>query len=169
MNEASRPKRENHVRGEKIRMLAFSFQWHRTPDMLERALELTRQAVALDDSLALAHMMLGQVSVFQKRYADSLTEIERAITLSPNYAEAYARLGSVYVYDGRPEAAIQHIQQAMRLSPHYPPFYLVLLGLAYYLTDQAEKAIAVNKKILSQHGVVCPRYRLSSRMGQETA
>jgi adenylate cyclase len=123
-------------------------QWNPDPRNLERAFELTQQAVALDDSLSQAHTLLGWVYLFKKRYEEAITEIERAVVLNPNDADAYARLGGALLFMGEPEKAIGLEEQAMRLDPHYPPLYLFFLGIAYHRTGQSEAAVTALKRAL---------------------
>ena len=105
------------------------FQWSQDPQILERAFELAQKAVALDDSLPLAHAALGQVYLWKKQHDQAIAEAERAIALDPNDADGYAWLGAILNFAGRPEEAIGLIEKAMRLNPHYPPLYLFVLGM----------------------------------------
>ncbi len=128
--------------------LEWLWQWNQDTQTLERALELTQRAVALDDSLPQAHTLLGWVHLFRKRYEEALTEIEQAIALNPNDADAHARLGGALIFVGRADEAIGLEEKAMRLDPHYPPLYLSFLGLAYYWTGQYEAAVTSLKRAL---------------------
>jgi adenylate cyclase len=128
--------------------LEWLLQWNEDPRVLERALELTQQAVARDDSLSQAHTLLGWVYLSKNRETEALAELARAIALNPNDADAYARLGAALIFVGRPSEAIELEETAMRLDPHYPPLYLFFLGLAYYWTGHAEEAVTALKRAL---------------------
>jgi adenylate cyclase len=138
--------------------LEWLLQWNEDPRMLERALELTQKAVALDDSLSQAHTLLGWVYLSKNREAEALAEIERAIALNPNDADAYARLGGALIFVGRPGEAIELEEKAMRLDPHYPPLYLFFLGLAYYWTGHAEEAVTSLKRALIRNPEFLPAH-----------
>jgi len=124
-------------------------QWSGDPDPLERALEAAQKAVALDDSLPLAHTCLAWVLVFRKEYEEAIAEGRRAISLDPNFAEGYARLGLILSLAGEPEEALGSVQQAMRLNPHYPPSFILYLGHAYYSMGKLEEAITALRKSLT--------------------
>src|SRR5262249_32859441 len=126
----------------------WGLQWSQDPQTLERALVPAQQAVALDDSLPLAHWALGQVSLWKKQHDQAIAEVERAIALDPNDADSYAWLGAILDFAGRPEEARGLTEKAMRLNPHYPPVYLFILGHSYYLMGRDEEAIAAYKKVL---------------------
>src|SRR5262245_55361066 len=130
---------------------AWGLQWSQDPQTLERALVQAQQAVALDDSLPLAHLALGRVFMWKKQHDQAIAEVERAIALDPNDADSYAWLGAILDFAGRPEEAIGLIEQAMRLNPHYSPFYVFVLGHSYYLMGRYEEAIAAYKKALTRN------------------
>src|SRR5262245_61645163 len=90
----------------------WGLQWSQDPQALERALVQAQQAVALDDSLPLAHRALSQVSLWNKQHAKAIAEAERAIALDPNDAESYAWLGAILDLVGRPEEAIGLVEKA---------------------------------------------------------
>jgi adenylate cyclase len=97
----------------------FNF-WNFTPETLERAATLARQAVALDPSLPLPHFTLGWMAVWQKKHEQAFAEFEQAIALDPNWADAYANMGLVLSFMGRPEEGLELIGKAIRLNPRYP-------------------------------------------------
>ncbi len=113
-------------------------------------IEAAKKAVALDDSLPLAHTYLGWAYVWRKQHEEAIAEQERAIALDPNFAEGYARLGQILTFAGRPEEGIDLVKKAMRLDPHYPPTYLIYLGRAYYAMAKHEEAIAALKRCITR-------------------
>ncbi len=125
-------------------------QWSEDPQALERAFEAAKKAVALDDSLPLAHTYLAWAYLWKKQHEKAIAEGERAIALDPNFAEGYARLGQILSLAGRPEEGLGLVKKAMRLDHHYPPTYLNNLGRAYYAMGQHEEAIAALKGSLTR-------------------
>jgi tetratricopeptide (TPR) repeat protein len=61
---------------------------------------LLQKAIALDGTLAAAHLQLGILYNDQHAYAKSLPEYERALQLDPSLADAHYRLGQYYVHAG---------------------------------------------------------------------
>jgi adenylate cyclase len=126
------------------------FEWN--PDRtqtLGRAFELGQRAVALDDSLADPHRLLGRVYVWQKQHEQALAEAERAIALDPNNADGYWNLGNILAFAGRAEEGIEVIKQGMRLNPRYRSSDLLQLGQAYRVAGRYEEAIVALKRVLS--------------------
>ncbi len=120
------------------------------PQILERALVLVQQALALDDSLPAAHSVLSGVYAQKQQYDQALAEGERVIALDPNNAGGYVGQATVLSFAGRPEEAIRMMAQAMRLNPHYPPGYAFQLGWAYSFAGRDAEAISVMKECLSR-------------------
>ena len=122
---------------------AFRYGWS-DAKALERAAELARKALELDESCAEAHALLGYYHLLSGRHDDAIAAGERSVELSPNHADNAANLACSLVVSGRPADAATHMRNAMRLSPVYPTWYLNILGLAYHLLgqdDEAEKVL----------------------------
>ncbi len=120
------------------------------PQTLERALALVQQALALDNSLPIAHSILSLVYVGKQQYDQALAEGDRAIALNPNNAESYMGQAHVLCFAGRPEEAIKMVAQAIRLNPRYQPWYAFQLGWAYRMAGRYAEAVAVMKEVLSR-------------------
>ncbi|MBI3798173.1 MAG: adenylate/guanylate cyclase domain-containing protein [Deltaproteobacteria bacterium] len=130
----------------------WGFQWTQDIQTLERAWEYGQKAIALDDSLPVAHELLGQIYFWKQHYEQAIAELERALALGPSWGSAYATLGSALNAVGRSEEAIDVLEKAIRLNPRSPIFtsnYLAALGNAYRLTGRNEEAITALKKSLS--------------------
>ena len=115
---------------------------------------LAHQAIALNDSLAVAHSLVSLISARRQQSAQAIAEGERAVALDPNSATSAVWLGEVLNYEGRPAEAIGWAEKAMRLDPHYPYWFAVVLSSSYALTGRCAEAIATSKQALlrSPHG-----------------
>ncbi|HEV8712485.1 MAG TPA: tetratricopeptide repeat protein [Candidatus Binatia bacterium] len=124
------------------------YLWNPTPQVLEQFSELARKAIALDDSLPLAHAVLSWAYLAKRQYDQAIAEAERAIALDPNLADAYRVLGINLAWAGRPEDGIEFIEKAMRLNPRYGPIYLMNLGWAYLEAGRCDEALVPLKRAL---------------------
>ncbi len=136
----------------------FIFQWNQDPQTLERAFETAQRAVALDDSLPVAHMTLGDVYRWRKQPEQALAEAERAIALDPNFAEGYAHLGDILNSTDRPAEAIKMVEKALRLSPHPPFYYLSSLAESHLRMGHYEEAIVAQKQVLLRNPNFLPAH-----------
>jgi len=121
--------------------------WGKARDKnLARALELGQDAVAVDDTLAGPHLLLGQVYRFLRQKEKSEIETNKALALEPRDADTLAGLGDVLRWSGRAKEAIRLVQTAMRLDPFYPAWYEFYLGDALFETGRYEEAIVALKR-----------------------
>jgi adenylate cyclase len=138
---------------------------------LERAFELAKKAISLNDSLSTAYTLLSRVYSWRKQHAQAIDEQERAIALNPNNADGYTGLAETLVWAGRPEEALGLVEKAMRLNPHYPVWYLSTLGFAYSAMERYEEAMATLKRALTRSpdhfGIHLTLAAFYSEMGQE--
>ncbi len=120
-------------------------------EALERGMKLVQKAIALDDSLAHPHEILGKYYIYlNKDYEKGIAEAERAVNLEPNSVDAYTQLGANLRWAGRCAEAIPILQKAMRLSPIPPYVCLAALAQCYRTTGQYEEAIALYRRILQK-------------------
>ena len=127
---------------------------HKNPrEALERALEVGKKAVALDDSSSHAHTALSFLYVALREYEKGLLEAEKAVSLEPNSAWAHHALGSALMFAGRHGEALPILKKSLRLSPIAVNCnVLVFLGNAHRDLGQYEEALATLKKSLQLCG-----------------
>jgi tetratricopeptide (TPR) repeat protein len=116
---------------------------------LKKAMELVQKAIALDNSLALPHGLLGWIYTLMLQHDKGIAECEQAVKLEPNSALAYFRLNLALRFAGRPKEAITMCKEAIRLDPIPVSIYYQSLTNSYFLTGQYEEAIAAGKKATS--------------------
>jgi adenylate cyclase len=149
----------------------WAFQLSEDPQILEQALAAAQRAVALNGSLARAHVNLGYVYLLQKHYEQALAELERAVALEPNGAENYASLAEVLSRAGRPEDALRMVEQALRRQPFVADGHLFGVGSAYVLAGRYEEAIAPLQQVLTRYpNILGPHLNLAaaySALGKE--
>ena len=97
------------------------------PDMLNKAIELERRALAIDPGLADAHMWLGASLLGLGRTDEAIVEIREALRLDPENGQAYQGLARAYwVGKGDFKAAIPLFDRAIALNPEAGYSYLQL-------------------------------------------
>jgi tetratricopeptide (TPR) repeat protein len=80
---------------------------------------LLQKSIALDGTLAEAHLQLGILYSDQHEYAISFPEYTRALELDPNLPDAHYRLGQYYVHVGQKDQAQQEFQTFQQLQAHH--------------------------------------------------
>jgi len=120
-------------------------------ETIEKGIELTQKALAMDDSMSIAHSVLSLLYSKKREYDKSIAEGERAVALAPGAWIAYVSYGMSLIYGGRPEEAIPVLQKAIRLNPvggDTSNFYH--LGNTYRVTGRFEEAVSEYKKALQR-------------------
>jgi DNA-binding SARP family transcriptional activator len=113
----------------------------RVRDRLELAEIAALRALALDDSLAVAHLAIGFVRINQYDYAAAEAHFRRAAELDPAAAMAHERLVELYILTGRPADALAVAQRALELEPLSPAAHAEL-ARALAANGQCEAALA---------------------------
>jgi adenylate cyclase len=147
---------------------SWQFVWNTDPRGLERARELAERAIALDETLAHGHSLLGQIHLWRKEHDLAFAHAERAIALAPNDADGYETLAEVLGWAGRPEESLTAIRRAMRLNPRYPFFYLWTLGHGYYLTGRTADAVDAFTRVVQQNPDFLPAHAYLAVLFTET-
>jgi TolB-like protein/DNA-binding winged helix-turn-helix (wHTH) protein/Tfp pilus assembly protein PilF len=128
----------------------------RTPETIEKAMNLLQQAIARDPGYARAHAALADCFVIRFIYsqtsgADALrqarAEANRALELDPSLGEAHATLAYSYSYDWDFQKAEAEFQNSIRLTPRYATAHQWYGEYLQYMNRQQE-AIAESNRAL---------------------
>ena len=80
---------------------------------------LLHKAIALDPSLAEAHLQLGNLHSDQQKYLEAIPEYQRALELNSDLADAHYRLGQAYVHTGEKDKAQEQLQVYQKLREQH--------------------------------------------------
>jgi tetratricopeptide (TPR) repeat protein len=105
------------------------------------AVTLAEKSVALDPSDAACRLALGNVFIYERRWAEADAAFAAALELNPNFADAWALLSDYSVLRGNAALAVEQAQKALRLNPHPPGWYYWNLGFAQYAVRQYDDAV----------------------------
>ncbi len=86
---------------------------------LQQIESLLKQSIALDSTLADAHLQLGNLYSDQTKFADSIPEYRRALELNSDLADAHYRLGQAYVRSGEKDLAQKEFEVYQRLRAEH--------------------------------------------------
>lgn len=148
------------------------FVWADDPDaVMARAAQCADKALALDDGLAEAHMLLAFVHVLRRDFDKAIAHAERGVVLGPSNANVVALLAYNLSRVGRPEEALTWVEKAMRLSPMSPSWFTVVRAHALRLLGRFEEAMKTYKAaIAATPGYITPYIGLTvcyAEMGRE--
>jgi adenylate cyclase len=117
-------------------------------ETIEKGIELAQKALAMDDSIALAHMILCYLYLDKGDNDKAMTEAERAVALNPGDWAALNTYANCLRLTGRSEEAIPFYQKAIRLTPFGASVLYRDFGYALLATGRFEEAISAYKKAI---------------------
>jgi DNA-binding SARP family transcriptional activator/Tfp pilus assembly protein PilF len=115
---------------------------------VERGAAYATRALAIDDTLAAAHVSLGGVSIVRRRWQDAAASLRRAVALDPQSADAHHWLSLTLLsgFGARDEAICEQVT-ATTLNP-VSPVQISSLGWQRYLRREYELARSVMEPAL---------------------
>jgi len=150
-------KLQNAVGGETLRV------WSKKPDSPQRTLKLKEATEHLQTALTFhptyknSLLQLGNAYNYLKDYEKSIEYYNRVLAVAPNDKNAYNNLGITYRDAGRYygeekgdlNKAVSYLEKSIQINPNEYET-LRLLGVAYGVSGQNEKAIDFFTKALAQ-------------------
>jgi tetratricopeptide (TPR) repeat protein len=113
-----------------------------------KAKSVALTVLALDDTLAEAHNLLGTVLFqYERDWPAATREFRRAIELNPNFADAHRFYSLLLAATGRRNEGMTEIKRALDLDPHSPVFQ-VNYGIALFYLGHDDDAIEIWQKLV---------------------
>ena len=125
---------------------------------LDKAFELAQKALAMDDSIASAHSLLGSIYLVKLEFEKAIAEAERAVVLNPNGAQGIFVFGGILGHAGRWEESVTYAKKAIRLDPVPDIFKHFILGRAYFMLGRYDESIVIWKKALEMNPDYVPAH-----------
>ena len=134
-----------------IHMMDYWFGTGKSPrESIKKAIELSQKSLAVDDSRAESHALLGYLYSLRKEWDKAIAEGERSLALNPSGADVKYWYAATLTFAGRPEEAILLFEKAIRLNPFGPSRYFVSYGHALLYVGRFEEAVSAYKKALQR-------------------
>ena len=133
-------------------------------EVLPEAEATAMKALQLDDSLAYAHSVLGQIRAYRLEWPGVLDEFQRAIELNPGDANAHHWYALALADAGRSDEAISEMKLAQELDPRSLiinanlSWVLYLAGKYDDAIAQAKKTVALDPSFAVAHGYLGQAY-----------
>ena len=116
--------------------------WTADPqDALQRAERLGQKAIAIDQTSAGAHALLGSIYIRYADYDRALDEMRRAVDLNGSDPDAYVGLATALLWSGDIDGSVKDFETARKLGLTMSVNEAFILGVAYVLADRSGDAI----------------------------
>ena len=119
-------------------------------ESLKLAINLSRKAVELDQSMAMAHISLGFWLVAARQYDEGESAGKRGFELEPNSSDVVMGYAAILTTLGESQEAIPLFKKAIRLNPIPPSSYMRVFAIALRDSGQFDEAILQAKKATEQ-------------------
>jgi adenylate cyclase len=134
-----------------IHMMDYWFGTGKSPrESIKKAIELSQKSLAVDDSRAESHALLGYLYSLRKEWDKAIAEGERGVALNLSGADVKYWYAATLTFAGRSEEAILLFEKAIRLNPFGPSRYFLSYGHALRYVGRFEEAILAYKKALQR-------------------
>jgi adenylate cyclase len=136
----------------RVDLSAAAMGW--TPDpqaALARAEHAALRAIALDESDARAHVLLGRALARQGQYDRAVETLRRAVALNRSDPDAYAGLGDALLWGGDAAGAVESLEAAFAADPRFSGEDYFSLGAAYFLAGRGADAIRVLERAIARN------------------
>ena len=149
--------------------------WGKAPprDSFPKARAAAEKAIALDDSLAEAHVSLAMVrGSYDWDWVGSEQEFQRAIALNPNYATAHQWYGETLAALGRFAEAEREVRRARELDPLSPIVNMAVAEVYSWERRDGEaipefqKVIELDPSFAGAYGNLAASYEWTHRYAQ---
>jgi tetratricopeptide (TPR) repeat protein len=106
------------------------------------------KAIESNHNNAIAHQRFGLYFNFRAQFEEAIRELELAMLIDPLSPHSYWSLTVTYILTQQYEKAIGEVHKNLEIERDYKPA-LYLLGRAYELSGQVDKAIEVFERIFA--------------------
>ncbi|MBR1087426.1 tetratricopeptide repeat protein [Bradyrhizobium manausense] len=166
--EASAPARPtNDVTAWDRFLKGLSHYYRQTKEDLSTAVELFRQAIALDPKLSIAHAYLATIQIqsiqfgwvkgTREMWAEAMQLAETSVRLDPRSSFAFSILSWAHAMEGHDEAAMDAAKRAVALNP-YDMGARGVLGICHFVIGEHRRAIELFS-MAAQRDNSDPRYQ----------
>lgn len=115
-----------------------------------KAKEYAMKALSLDDTLAEAHALAGDIKIIEYDWEGAEKDYLYAIKLNPGYAPSYNKYGYNLMCWGRFEEGIHMMTKAIEVDP-YNLNYTRNLGRIFYFEGRYEDAVSILKRTVAMN------------------
>lgn len=117
---------------------------------LQRAEDLARKAISLDEFNPAAHVLLGRTYARMGEHERAVNVLTQAVALNPSEPDSYAGLGDALLWNGDVAKAIKALEIATSIDPRLSAEDLFSLGAAYFMAGKTTDAIRVLERITNR-------------------
>lgn len=138
-------------------------------EFLPPAEQFAKKTLALDHSLPLAHLLLGEIFLAKGDTANAIAEFQQEQHLNPLNGEVYDRLADAYIRSNQYDEAQHTLNRAILLEPNATGPYILLGKVLLQQQNPVmagmylERALRMDPSNYITHGLLAQVYRAEGR------
>ncbi|HEX3865953.1 MAG TPA: protein kinase, partial [Gemmatimonadaceae bacterium] len=136
-------------------------------DVRDRTINAARRALAIDSTLADAHVALASALLHSGERAQADSEFEKAITFEPNNFAAHFTYGRILVTYGLPARALDQLRHAGKIE-RVSPLVSGWLAYAFFLLGQLDSSRAEIARAVELDSTLLPVNNLAGLLSLES-
>ena len=147
--------------------------WSSDETLRDRAEELARRAIALDDTNPVGHMTMAWVHLNRGNSGEAIAAADRVLQLAPNWSFAHAARGLALLQQAQFLEASRSVRRALRLNPRAPTGLRMSLAQVNFAAGRRVEAVAqlehlrkANPDHIASRVVLAAHYEREGRHGQ---
>jgi serine/threonine-protein kinase len=130
-------------------------------EVKDRTIYAARRALALDSTLADAHVALGIADASEGRWQESDDEFRRALALEPDNVTARQTYARYLISRGQHAAGIEQLQRARRVE-RVSPLISAWLSYAFSVTGHVDSALVESERSIQLDSTLLPATNLGA-------
>jgi predicted Zn-dependent protease len=125
-----------------------------------------RQLIAMPNTQAQGHALLGKIRLGEKKYADAIAELKTALAGSPDARDVAATLAHAYLDSGDGAGAVKYVQSLIAQRPENAGGYQLLGDIQSRLNAKSEAVQAYQQSIELDPTRAGPRLSLGTLLAK---
>jgi adenylate cyclase len=141
------------------------FKWQELVDWHNQFRLMARKHLdlAMGNPTSTAHLVASKMSLFRRRYEDSVTHAQLALAFDTNDPDTNLNMAWVLMATGKPEEGLEFVDKTIQLDPRNIAAPLSATGMAYFIMGDLRQAATMTERAINQNPTITGHYeRLSA-------
>ena len=144
---------------------SLSFKWQELVEWHNQFRLMARKHLdlAMGNPTSTAHLVASKMSLFRRRYEDSVTHAQLALAFDTNDPDTNLNMAWVLMATGKPEEGLDFVNKTIQLDPRNIAAPLSAAGMAYFIMGDLQQAATTTERAINHNPTITGHYeRLSA-------
>ena len=144
---------------------SLSFKWQELVEWHNQFRLMARKHLdlAMGNPTSTAHLVASKMSLFRRRYEDSVTHAQLALAFDTNDLDTNLNMAWVLMATGKPEKGLEFVDKTIQLDPRNIAAPLSAAGMAYFIMGDLQQAATMTERAINHNPTITGHYvRLSA-------